>query len=257
MFRFKLVALLSCFVVVILATPCPAVFENLWQVPFQCSPPGLPGYTVVRVYARFSDRNDRLISVSGNPSSSASVTATNGFYKAPFADFFAPDAEFIARQPLLRWTSFYTIGLAVDHGNDQTFTFPQSLQLPIINNSNMLWGLPGVIDQGAPNASDRVLIAQLTFPPGSSLSQFRVNIGYRSAGQTGTTLVLNVSPVLLPLTAGDVNHDLNVDMDDLLMVIQGWGQVGPGIPDVNDDGIVDIDDLLIIVNHWGLFTGSC
>ena len=48
---------------------------------------------------------------------------------------------------------------------------------------------------------------------------------------------------------GDLDGDDVVDIDDLLLLIDNWGN--PGIGDVNDDGVVDIDDLLILINHWG------
>jgi hypothetical protein len=55
---------------------------------------------------------------------------------------------------------------------------------------------------------------------------------------------------------GPVDVDCNgvVNIDDLLIVINSWGQTGPPgtIPaDVNDDGVVNIDDLLLVINNWG------
>ena len=48
---------------------------------------------------------------------------------------------------------------------------------------------------------------------------------------------------------GDINGDGVVDVDDLLVIINNWGNKGGG--DLNDDGIVDVDDLLIVLNGWG------
>jgi hypothetical protein len=49
---------------------------------------------------------------------------------------------------------------------------------------------------------------------------------------------------------GDVNGDDLVNIDDLFLVLNEWGQNdSPG--DVNDDGLVNIDDLFILLNGWG------
>lgn len=241
------------------AVPCGAAFENLWLVNYDCNPPGLAaGHQVWRVYARFSDPGDRLTSVFGSAASPATITSTGGFYQHPFGGVLAPDAEAVAKVPVVEWDTFCTIGVAQDDGTDQTGTNPGFPSLPVSNNTNMGWFVPPAgIEQGAPDSSGKVLICQLTLLPGSSIAGFQVGLTYRPAGSPGTVTINNVSFVLLPLTAGDVNHDLNVNMDDLLLILNNWGATGQGIPDANDDGVVNIDDLLIVVNHWGFFTGSC
>jgi hypothetical protein len=53
-----------------------------------------------------------------------------------------------------------------------------------------------------------------------------------------------------PQPSGD--HVVNID--DLLYVINSWGQTGPPgtiPPDVNSDGTVNIDDLLAVISQWG------
>ena len=66
---------------------------------------------------------------------------------------------------------------------------------------------------------------------------------------------------------GDVNGSGGVNIDDLLAVINGWGNCPPlpmGVstgplppcpPDVSPhicgDGLVNIDDLLVVINNWG------
>jgi len=48
----------------------------------------------------------------------------------------------------------------------------------------------------------------------------------------------------------DINYTGAVDIDDLLSVINAWGQ--SAVPaDVNGSGAVDIDDLLNVINEWG------
>lgn len=54
----------------------------------------------------------------------------------------------------------------------------------------------------------------------------------------------------------DVNNDGYVGVDDLLLVISGWGPCGPFIcpADINDDGQVGVDDLLYVIQDWGAGT---
>ena len=51
----------------------------------------------------------------------------------------------------------------------------------------------------------------------------------------------------------DINNDGVVGVDDLLLVIGGWGPCGPFIcpADINDDGMVGVDDLLAVIQDWG------
>jgi hypothetical protein len=56
------------------------------------------------------------------------------------------------------------------------------------------------------------------------------------------------SPPTPPIGDGFVN------IDDLLVVISGWGRCHPNAPclaDVNADGVVDIHDLLAVLSGWG------
>jgi hypothetical protein len=54
---------------------------------------------------------------------------------------------------------------------------------------------------------------------------------------------------------GDANGDGVVNVDDLLAVINSWGNC-PTPPancptDFDDNGVVNVDDLLIVINNWG------
>ena len=53
---------------------------------------------------------------------------------------------------------------------------------------------------------------------------------------------------------GDVNVDGQVDVDDLLDIINAWGDCpkAPHVcpPDLNDTGDVNVDDLLEVINNW-------
>jgi hypothetical protein len=49
---------------------------------------------------------------------------------------------------------------------------------------------------------------------------------------------------------GDLNGDDVVNVNDLLEVVEQWGN-SSGSGDINEDGIVDVGDLLLIVEGWG------
>lgn len=50
----------------------------------------------------------------------------------------------------------------------------------------------------------------------------------------------------------NTDADSDVDVDDLLAVINSWGQTGSNLPaDANYDNVVDVDDLLAVINAWG------
>lgn len=234
------------------AQPCHAAFQWLRMVLYECNPPGLEDHEVWRIYAEFSHPDDRLSKVFAQSSAPVSIGSNNGLYQNPAGGNTAPDAEVVAKFPLVAWDTFCTIGLARDiDSSDQTLTSPGFPALPVMNNTSMFWLVPNIeIEQGAPDASGRVLIMQLTVPDGSFLDA-NVNLTYRPAGSSGFINVFNQSPILLPLHAGDLNDDLIVDVDDLIMVVNSWGQTGAGIADPTDDNKVDVDDLLLIINQWG------
>jgi len=234
-----------------------ANLQHLWMVNYTCHPVGLPDHVVWRVYAQFTNPGDRLIAVYATPANP--VTISGAFYQSPLNGNTAPDIKVIAKYPEVQWDTFCTIGLAVNNGSDQTTTFSLPPP-PFTNDTNVVWSMPGfALEQGAPDADNMVLICQLTIPLGGQSPNIRINIRYHPAGSLpgGTIDVFNVVPVLLPLSAGDVNHDFNVDVQDLMLIIQGWGTSGQGAPDVTDDGTVDVADLLKVIEKWDVFTGSC
>ena len=47
---------------------------------------------------------------------------------------------------------------------------------------------------------------------------------------------------------GDTNQDGSVDVEDLLLVLEGWGT---GSGDLNGDGVCGVDDILIVIEWWG------
>ena len=49
---------------------------------------------------------------------------------------------------------------------------------------------------------------------------------------------------------GDVNGDLKINVEDLLAVVDHWGEASI-LYDVDDSGIVDSADILLIISNWG------
>ncbi|MHC4217244.1 MAG: FG-GAP-like repeat-containing protein [Planctomycetota bacterium] len=67
-------------------------------------------------------------------------------------------------------------------------------------------------------------------------------------GNGSASVLLNISSVPC---AADVNGDGNVDVNDFLELLAGWGE-NPGHPgDLNGDGIVDVNDFLELLAGWG------
>ena len=54
---------------------------------------------------------------------------------------------------------------------------------------------------------------------------------------------------------GDLTHDAQVNIDDLVAVVTGWGNCPSPCPpcanDVNGDCTVNIDDLVAVITNWG------
>ncbi|MCH8823345.1 MAG: hypothetical protein IH984_07540 [Planctomycetes bacterium] len=54
---------------------------------------------------------------------------------------------------------------------------------------------------------------------------------------------------------GDVNHDGIVGIEDLLIILSGYGpcpeQVDPCPGDINDNNVVGISDLFLLLDNWG------
>jgi hypothetical protein len=76
---------------------------------------------------------------------------------------------------------------------------------------------------------------------------YRIRIG----GMTSDTGAGTVTITCTPATCiADVTGNTIVNIDDLLIIINGWGNRG-GQADLNGSGFVDIDDLLEVINAWG------
>jgi len=59
--------------------------------------------------------------------------------------------------------------------------------------------------------------------------------------------------IVTVIASGDVNNDGCIDISDLVLVTQHWGETGPPgriLEDANCDGVIDISDLVIVAQHW-------
>ena len=54
-----------------------------------------------------------------------------------------------------------------------------------------------------------------------------------------------------PCSESDVNGDRSVDVNDLLLVLSAYGQVGAGGEDLTGDGLVSVEDLLRLLASYG------
>ena len=57
-----------------------------------------------------------------------------------------------------------------------------------------------------------------------------------------------------PCQCPDTNGDSLVDVTDVLIVIDAWGECVPDQDcpaDVDDDGIVNVNDILLVIGEWG------
>lgn len=123
-----------------------------------------------------------------------------------------------------------------------------SCSLPNFNERAILWH-NGVI-----------LNLNTLIPPDSGVIHlYRAN-GINNAGQIACTAqgangdVVGVLLTPVPSRIGDVNCNGIVNVDDLLGVINAWGQCpseGNCSSDLNGDGAVSLPDLLIVLNNWG------
>ena len=91
------------------------------------------------------------------------------------------------------------------------------------------------------------------YPSGGNYwDDFASNPGYPDVYEIPGGDNVDLYPLAEPYTPllGDINGDGIVNVDDLLLVLGGWGS-NPGLPaDLNNDGVVNVEDLLIVLANW-------
>lgn len=71
-------------------------------------------------------------------------------------------------------------------------------------------------------------------------------------GESLPLIVQNGSVTVLS-NPGDVNTDGEVNILDLILIGQHWGETGPPcwiLADVSCDGVVNILDMILVGQHW-------
>jgi uncharacterized membrane protein len=84
-------------------------------------------------------------------------------------------------------------------------------------------------------------------PPLTLQDPAAINKHSMIVGDTGASQGYLLKPIAM--TPGDVNGDCAVDMLDLMLVIEAWGQTA-SIADVDGSEVVDIDDLFAVLMAW-------
>ena len=71
-----------------------------------------------------------------------------------------------------------------------------------------------------------------------------------AGGRDGTISCISGGLDGIEFNPADINEDGEVDVIDLLIIIDQWGQKNSSA-DINGDGIVNVTDLLLVVDNWG------
>jgi hypothetical protein len=95
------------------------------------------------------------------------------------------------------------------------------------------------------------------FAPGINQIQLRFTVSDEGA-DTQSVVEAGVDAIVVSATEcddaapcpADTNDDGVVNVEDLLLIIDNWGQSG-GTGDLNDDSIVNVSDLLMMIESWG------
>jgi hypothetical protein len=114
------------------------------------------------------------------------------------------------------------------------------------------------------HAFDSSLLNGLLYPGDQPFSGMLVtfsNLNFDNGPITGNFDRLIYRIDFGPCPPGDVTHDMNVNVDDLIEVILAWGDC-PSRPDPCDadasrDGVVDVDDLVMVILNWGEWCPKC
>jgi len=122
---------------------------------------------VCNVYMQFSDPMDVGYAVAGTPNTPMSITANGAstFYQNAFGGDTAPSAALVAAFPSLAFDTFLTWNHKLDDGDPATPGFSPGFPGFVGNflgGTNLGWFVTPNSPLAVPDASGRVLIAQLT-----------------------------------------------------------------------------------------------
>ena len=110
-----------------------------------------------------------------------------------------------------------------------------------------LWDSGSTFDLNDLLAADSPIVVET----GASISNAGQIVG-NGKHDSGDIVASLLTPLSAPL--GDLNHDCQVGVADLLILLGHWGPCVPGrhcIADLNGDGIVGVVDLLLLLGNWG------
>jgi hypothetical protein len=145
--------------------------------------------------------------------------------------------------------------------------FPDS-SINLFGSSFILDGvdLTAGLNPGEPiTISDRDVLLRGALADGSpfsfflrSLNNATPNLGIGSLYAGGHYIDPDATLTIMLISAGDVNLDGFVGIEDLNIILSHWNQTGnPGQPiagDINADGIVGIEDLNVVLGNWNVGT---
>jgi uncharacterized membrane protein len=188
--------------------------------------------------------------IAGGTSSAAATVNSSGviagFGRIPIADF-----------PFFRFRAFvHTNGSMIEIPPFEGFRHSFAVN---VNESGLVIGFSRFLLDGTDDQRPFVWrngevfdLNQIIDPKLEFTMRFveSINETAQIAGK-GTLKGTPVACILTPAIVGDLNGSCTVDVDDLLLLINNWGDAG-SIADANRDGSVNSDDLVIVINNWTL-----
>jgi hypothetical protein len=147
-----------------------------------------------------------------------------------------------------------TEGNLLKQGGANTYFSPGTID----NAAGTITGVAGAITKPGATVSLPGNFAAVSFTAGTTEGTSPLDLSNLIVGDVNgnlASITLNDGSVTVgPICLGDVNGDGHVNVLDMILVGQHWGETGtPGwIPeDVNKDGVIDVLDLIVIGQNWG------
>ncbi|MHC5005276.1 MAG: hypothetical protein ACYTJ0_19410 [Planctomycetota bacterium] len=227
---------------------------------YRCTPDGL--WTI----GPFDGNSGDAVDSPGQPNAACSLMPTLALVSTPPDGGWDPGDTVLVELQMLGLDELEAAGfqaflqfdcyqLELESGTYTSEPFGLHILSPIADLGNGRVDLAAGIDQfsGQQPTGANAVLAVLEFtalqPVGVPDVAFRPNEPpTRLSDQDG--LAIEPIDLLGAACPEDVNHDGEVNVDDLIAVILAWGSAGCGA-DVNYDGTVDVDDLLAVILAWG------